>query len=79
MFAAGLLHKKSQEGTQTTMEATLATQQTPQQREQACSVMLLLAIGQAYGCSCDCRQLERAGVQEPDHMLFRVSSRRCGH
>jgi hypothetical protein len=31
---AGLLHKKSQEGTQTTMEATLATQQTPQQREQ---------------------------------------------
>lgn len=30
----GLLHKKSQEGTQTTMEATLATQQTPQQREQ---------------------------------------------
>lgn len=35
---AGLLHKKSQEGTQTTMEATLATQQTPQQREQVCSL-----------------------------------------
>lgn len=33
----GVLHKKSQEGTQTTMEATLATQQTPQQREQVCA------------------------------------------
>ena len=31
---AGLLQKKSQEGTQTTMEATLMAQQTPAQREQ---------------------------------------------
>lgn len=31
---AGLLQKKSQDGTQTTMEATLMAQQTPQQREQ---------------------------------------------
>lgn len=30
----GLLQKKSQDGTQTTMEATLMAQQTPQQREQ---------------------------------------------
>lgn len=34
MSAAGLLQKKSQEGTQTTMEATLMAQQTPAQREQ---------------------------------------------
>lgn len=33
---AGLLQKKSQEGTQTTMEATLMAQQTPAQREQVC-------------------------------------------
>jgi hypothetical protein len=31
---AGLLQKKSQDGTQTTMEATLMAQQTPGQREQ---------------------------------------------
>ena len=31
----GLLQKKSQDGTQTTMEATLMAQQTPSQREQA--------------------------------------------
>ena len=31
---AGLLQKKAQDGTQTTMEATLMAQQTPQQREQ---------------------------------------------
>ena len=32
--AAGLLQKKSQDGAQTTMEATLMAQQTPQQRDQ---------------------------------------------
>ena len=31
---AGLLQKKAQDGTQTTMEATLMAQQTPGQREQ---------------------------------------------
>ena len=35
-FAAGLLQKKAQDGTQTTMEATLMAQQTPGQREQVC-------------------------------------------
>ena len=33
-FCAGLLQKKSQDGLQTTMEATLMAQQTPAQREQ---------------------------------------------
>ena len=37
----GLLHKKSQEGTQTTMEVTLMAQQTPEQRE---SVSVLLPM-----------------------------------
>ena len=32
--SAGLLQKKAQDGTQTTMEATLMAQQTPGQREQ---------------------------------------------
>ena len=36
MLPVGLLQKKSQEGTQTTMEATLMAQQTPAQREQVC-------------------------------------------
>ena len=34
VMAAGLLQKKAQDGTQTTMEATLMAQQTPGQREQ---------------------------------------------
>ena len=36
---AGLLQKKSQEGSQTTMEATLMAQQTPAQREQVCVLL----------------------------------------
>lgn len=36
---AGLLQKKSQEGSQTTMEATLMAQQTPAQREQVCALL----------------------------------------
>ncbi len=36
----GLLQKKSQDGLQTTMEATLMAQQTPAQREQVCQPCL---------------------------------------
>lgn len=39
VLLAGLLQKKSQEGTQTTMEATLMAQQTPAQREQVSHTM----------------------------------------
>ena len=38
---AGLLQKKAQDGAQTTMEATLMAQQTPQQREQVCTPHLI--------------------------------------
>ena len=44
---AGLLQKKSQEGSQTTMEATLMAQQTPAQREQVCA---LLRCTDSLGC-----------------------------
>ena len=55
---AGLLQKKSQEGTQTTMEATLMAQQTPGQREQ------VLARNQALmtcpcGTPCDVHLCQR--------------------
>ena len=39
VLPVGLLQKKSQEGTQTTMEATLMAQQTPAQREQVCHAL----------------------------------------
>lgn len=55
---AGLLQKKSQEGTQTTMEATLMAQQTPGQREQvlAPDLALLTYLCHISGWSCASRQ-----------------------
>ena len=49
---AGLLQKKSQEGTQTTMEATLMAQQTPAQREQVqrCMHMHTLCLLPSFTC-----------------------------
>ncbi len=43
--AAGLLQKKSQDGAQTTMEATLMAQQTPQQRDQVLAPRPELPLG----------------------------------
>ena len=47
LLPAGLLQKKSQDGSQTTMEATLMAQQTPAQREQA-SHHAVAAAGPAH-------------------------------
>ena len=64
---AGLLQKKSQEGTQTTMEATLMAQQTPSQREQVLAPVL---------ASCTCPSVhQQEHVRLPAWCLVA----RCAH
>ena len=76
----GLLQKKSQDGTQTTMEATLMAQQTPSQREQASHPSLappsLLSRSQwsCFAMHCACLRCMLAGCR----LLCCCSRAACG-